>query len=328
MLVFLLTVTEVYAAEPARRTAPDEQGEIVLRTDVLGAPLTLQASLRFGGALYSLNWRGQEYLNAWDHGRELQTALSFDQFGECYNPTEAGSGHDDTGPFSSSVLRSLSYTRDTLETTTDMAFWLQPGQPYPTPCTPNSPAHEAQNHHLRDGYLLKKRVHVGHGALPNVLEYDLTITTPRDHQQAAFELITGYMPPEFALFLGYDVEQGHVMPISDGPGEQAFPVILSTLDLHHAMGIFAPDLLPANAPTGGFGRFRFVDPKAQPGPNTVKWNAAYRLSPAPAGDYRFRCYVIVGTVPEILRAMDTLYQEDAASSPRVTKLVSSALRTP
>ncbi|ELR11362.1 uncharacterized protein ACA1_134290 [Acanthamoeba castellanii str. Neff] len=44
-----------------------------------------------------------QFINAADHGRELQYAIS-NQYGECYNLTEAGSMNDGAGPTTSSVL--------------------------------------------------------------------------------------------------------------------------------------------------------------------------------------------------------------------------------
>src|SRR5881409_1199799 len=80
---------------------------IIISAMLLGDPLTIRAGARFGGAISSIVWRGQEYINRGDHGRELQMAMHFDGIGgECFNPTEAGSYQDDRSPTSTSVLRS------------------------------------------------------------------------------------------------------------------------------------------------------------------------------------------------------------------------------
>ena len=59
---------------------------------VYGSQLTISTSARLAGAIGSLTWNGIEFINQDDHGRELQSASSFDGLGECFNPTEAGSG--------------------------------------------------------------------------------------------------------------------------------------------------------------------------------------------------------------------------------------------
>jgi hypothetical protein len=63
----------------------------------------LCGSLRVAGAIDYLAWNGMQFINAADHGRELQYAIS-NQYGECYNPTEAGSQLDGSGPSTSSKL--------------------------------------------------------------------------------------------------------------------------------------------------------------------------------------------------------------------------------
>src|SRR5476651_1767094 len=67
-----------------------------ISNDVLGHRLIISCSPKFAGAIYSLNWNGKEFLNSGDHGRELQSAATFYDFGECFNPTEAGSAADAT----------------------------------------------------------------------------------------------------------------------------------------------------------------------------------------------------------------------------------------
>ena len=71
---------------------------------VLNSTLILHASARTAGAIDSLKFRGKEFVNAYDHGREWQSAVSYDGFGECLNPTEAGSAKDGTGADHSSLL--------------------------------------------------------------------------------------------------------------------------------------------------------------------------------------------------------------------------------
>jgi hypothetical protein len=43
-------------------------------------------------AIDSVVWNNVEFINQWDHGRELQMAVT-NGSGECYNPTEAGMLH-------------------------------------------------------------------------------------------------------------------------------------------------------------------------------------------------------------------------------------------
>src|SRR4051812_6231538 len=57
---------------------------------VFGLPLTISTSSQFGGAVSSLKWGDKEFINDWDHGRQLQVNAQFFNRYECYNPYEAG----------------------------------------------------------------------------------------------------------------------------------------------------------------------------------------------------------------------------------------------
>jgi hypothetical protein len=86
-----------------------------------------------------LIFRNVEFVNAFDHGREIQIGIS-DGRGECYNPTEAGSVNDGIGMGTTSKLLGVNTQDNILHTTVSLirfstnnlkgypAFWLAPGQ--------------------------------------------------------------------------------------------------------------------------------------------------------------------------------------------------------
>lgn len=268
-----------------------------------GSILTLRTSARMAGAIDSITWRGKEFINAYDHGRELQSASSFDGYGECLNPTEAGSNKDGPGPDSSSLLLQSKTRGRTLETTIEMAFWWLPGAPYPRGCGAHKDFRQAKNETVRSRDRLVKRVTLGSDG---VISYDVMFVTAEDHQSATFEAVTAYMPPEFSDFLAYDPATRIVVPLTDGPGEQKLPVILATPDHNFAMGVFSPALPQKAFPNIGYGRFRFLNNPKIANWNTVKWNAVFREAPVPRGQYHYHCDVIVGTVDDVRRALDRL----------------------
>ena len=61
------------------------------------------------------------------------------------------------------------------------------------------------------------------------------------HTQAVFEAATGYLPAEFERFWKYNPQSKSMEPLSDGPGEQRYPVVLATQNGSHAMGIYSPE---------------------------------------------------------------------------------------
>ena len=79
--------------------------------------------------------------------------------------------------------------------------------------------------------------------MPNVIQYDVSFSVPigEAHTYAQFEAVTGYMPAEFSRFLKYNATTKTLEALTDGPGEQAWPVVLATDSGSHAMGIFSPD---------------------------------------------------------------------------------------
>jgi hypothetical protein len=297
------------AGEP-QRPAALPSGDSVIRAEAGSSEIVIATTDRLAGAIHSLRWNGREFIDSFDHGRQLQSAGGFDCarpgefWAECFNPTEAGSRADGTGNKSSSRLLNLHTSGTELRTTTQMAFWLAPGE--------KSSGRPALNDRILSQHILSKRVRIGHGNLPHVIEYDVTFTVPRGerHTHAQFEALTGYMPAEFSRFWKLLPGTGDLAALDDGPGEQSRPVIFATETGSHAMGVFSPDQPSRGWETAGYGRFRF------PAEKVVKWNCVFRVRDpggiAPA-DYRYRLFVAVGTRDDVRHALATLAEE---SSPR------------
>ncbi len=282
--------------------APD--GNSTIRGKAGASEIVISTSARFAGAIHSLTWGGREFIDTVDHGRELQSASNLDLGtpirNETYNPTEAGSQRDGAKLTTSSKLLKLRAEGNTLETSSLMAFWLAPDE--------TSGGQPAKNTTVLSKHGLTKKVKIGYRDLPNVISYDVTFSLPvgEHHTHAVFEALTGYMPPEFALFQQFNPKSGELEPLSDGPGEVPMPVVLSFTDGSHAMGIYAPPQ-PAKDTTGPtFGRFRFQAEKV------VKWNCVFRVNnPAglAPGDYSYRMFVIVGDAATVKTSFQALHRE-------------------
>lgn len=279
-------------------------GDATIRAQYAGSDIVITTTSRLAGAIDSLTWDGQEFINSTDHGRQLQSASNFDAgsrfAGETFNPTEAGSRFDGAGQTSTSRLLHLVANGNKLQTTNQMAFWLRPGD--------KSGPNPAKNKTVVSNHLLTKRVTIGYGKLRNVIQYDVTFGLPinETHKYAQFEAVTGYMPPEFSKFLTVDPASGVTKPLSDGPGEQRLPVILSTDSGSHAMGIYVPNLGDGHQAKPGYGRWRFT---AQ---EVVKWNCVFRIrnkAGVPAGDYSYRTFVVVGKLADVVASITLLHTE-------------------
>jgi hypothetical protein len=285
--------------------APAAFGDATIRAKAGGSDIVVTTAARTAGAIHSLTWGGKEFVDSFDHGRQIQSASNFDCgrafVPEVFNPTEAGSLADGRGPTSTSRLLELSASGNQLVTLSRMAFWLKPGE--------RSQGQPARNAAARSDHYLAKRVTIGYKELPHAIEYRTTFLIPAEkHTFAQFEAVTGYMPPEFGTFRAFDAATGKLKPLSDGPGEQAEPVVLSTADGGHAMGVYSPDQPSAGFEKAGYGRFRFEAEKV------VKWNCVFRLTSAtalPGGEHQFRCFVVVGTAADCAATLAALHKEFA-----------------
>lgn len=297
LLCLLLAAIPCPAAEPV-------SGDSKIRAKAGGSEIVITTTSRLAGAIHSLTWNGKEFIDSHDHGRQLQSASNLDCarkfIPEVYNPTEAGSLADGAGPKSSSLLLKLKAEKNELQTTNQMAFWLKPGQ--------KSLGNPAYNDRVLSNHIVSKRVRIGTKDLPHAIEYDVTFTLPEgeNHTYAQFEAVTGYMPKEFRKFNAFDPRTGELIAISDGPGEQALPVIFSTDDGKFAMGIYSPDQPSKGYEKAGYGRFSFEKEKV------VKWNSVFRVrneKGLPAGEYTYRNFVIVGTLDDVQKTMTALMKK-------------------
>jgi hypothetical protein len=290
------TSSLVGADAVAQANSESVPGEARIRGRGTAEKLTIRTTSRLAGAIDSLKWRGREFIDSTDHGRQLQSACSFDLgrdgefWAECYNPTEAGSRRDGAGPRSSSRLLRLEQGPDWLETRTRMAFWLRPGE--------TSAGRPALNTTELSTIELTKRVQVGWRNLPQVVDYRVTFHVPETerHSLAQFEALTGYLPAEFDTFWCFDPRRGDLAPLDDGPGEQPLPVVLATRDRSAAMGIWSGAGAQEAPLVPGYGRWRFAREQV------VKWNCVYRVRNAQmmvSGDHSFQLYVPVGTLDEV-----------------------------
>lgn len=269
------------------RTAYSAPGDMQISNMAGPWPITIKTWSHDAGAICSLTWRNKEFIDDYDHGRQLQSASSFDGDGEYFNPTEAGASHETDGinpSPSSSVLQGYWSVSNVLATQTKMAFW----NPVDGQVTSN--------------HIFNKQVTIGVHGLAHVIEYSTQYTLPSDEQHfhGVFEVVTGYMPGEFSSFWTYDVTNDVLSPLDDGPGEQHLPVVFSTPDEGWAMGVYSPNSPQPDWPSVGYGRFRFQSQ------GVVKWNNVFRFN-NPEGVYHFRSYVIVGSLENVTTSMSQLH---------------------
>jgi hypothetical protein len=285
------------------RQTQSVSGDAVIRAAAGDSEIVVTTTSRLAGAIHSLTWNGVEFIDSVDHGRQLQSACSFDclksgeYWAECYNPTEAGSRADGAGPTSTSKLLSIHAEGNRLSTKTQMAFWLLPGE--------DSSGRPALNSKPLSDVTVTKEVILGFEDMSQVIDYRVAFEVPETehHRHAVFEALTGYMPARFEKFWGLDSSRGELVPLTDGPGEQSLPVILATKDNQYAMGVFSPDQPSNGFEHVGYGRFRFEHEQV------TKWNCVFRVSDREriaAKTYRFRMFVAIGTLEQVRSDLSSL----------------------
>ena len=264
-------------------------GDLAVEQPALGSTIRIATSSRFAGSVVSLVFRGKEFVDSADHGRELQSASSFDGFGECFNPTEAGSRDDGNKQTTSSHLVAVRTGPNYIATQDDMAFWLSPGFDYGHQCGMSPGTTHAVNKGLTGGHILDKRIELGEGGVPNVIGDHVTYTVPEAHGSGTFEAATLYSPLDFSQRLVLNFSTRKPEPTKTF-GEQENPVILATADGKYAVGLYSPAL--PQRPGLGYGTFHF--------PDTNKINCVYREAPIAAGQkFSYLCEFVVGTLDEV-----------------------------
>jgi len=293
--------------------------------------ITIKASSQFAGAISSVKFNNKEFIDSYDHGRELQSALNIIIqpnrvfIPEVYNPTEAGSSSDATKSTSTSKIITISTNNNTLTNTTQMAYWLRPGE--------TSSGNPALNTTIISNNNLSKIVSFNSN-IANTVNYNVTFTVPSKQSGESyyflqFEVLTGYMPIEFSNFSTF--QNNTLVPLSNDNGEQPYPILFSNNnDMTMGVAVNKNDNVTAANKYGGYGRFTFTNQKVQVdgGPiiknsSLVKWNFVYRIWPEQINlsngivsgntpmnesqkDYTFQLYLVIGPKSSCLSALQTL----------------------
>jgi hypothetical protein len=307
LLLLLFLASSVKILTPAV-FASGVNGNAQISGQFDGSPIVIKTTDRLAGAIDSLVWRGKEFVNSLDHGRQIQYAWTLNGNSECENPTEAGSFNDGSGPTSSSQLLSLIAENNWLTTTSYPAYWLAPGQ-----LQPGGVCGTAKNTTVVSDNLFRKTVVIGWNGLPNVIEFLAGITIPKGINSVCFEAPTGYQPADFSAFWQYNPDTGlltnvtsQVSPPNPCCQNQDLPIIIATTNGQYAIGSYLPSYSPLVKENEGRRFYGFAN---FPG-ITTKWNAIQCFySPQPARDYAIRTYVVIGTLDQVKTTIGQLHEK-------------------
>lgn len=323
-------------AQPAPAPAPGPNPPPVSGSTytIVGAgPRPIEISVdpnRFAGSVTSLKWNGVEFVNIHDHGRQIQTAIQLDGFGECNNPTEAGSSHDVKSKTSTSKLLAHSkIASNQMANSIKMAYWsyrkLTGACPKGIDSRLTSPLSNT---------VLDKRITIGAFGDNQIVSYALAINHgPRDlTQSVVYEFLTGYLNSEFKRFFFVNSQNGALNEFlaselkdisgngfppgsyqAHSPRKKPFdPIILSNPSGSHAMAAYVPPSQITSCGAGfGYAAFHFnLGGSGPKGSGTNKWNmASYESVNSKCivnGVRRYNVYIAVGTLAEVHTKLQTL----------------------
>lgn len=318
------TVIAAWLLCAATTTRAQVNGNATISGSAFGQPLTLSTSSQFAGAVSSIKWAGKEFINNWDHGRQLSPNYQFFNRFICYNPYETGSLEDGNLPTSTSKLLSLTVTgSNQLTSTTQMAWyyktfnqnpkpedycgdptlWL-PVTPYTTPLS---------------NYQVHKTVTIGYAGIPNVIEYLAEVFIPEPVLKG-INNPTAVLNYDFSTVRSYDVVSKDYRNIRSPGGEDDRIKVVSTADGNYAMGWYAPELLQPYDGVGSVNWWFVVPPNpfypdpnnpSQPDPNFACVHVGsinrYDSFNGPGWHPQDRAYLVIGNLDQVKTSLASLH---------------------
>ena len=221
-------------------------GNATISGSAFGQPLTVSTSTQYGGAVSSIRWGDKEYINNWDHGRQLGPSSYFFNRFECYNPYETGTKEDGNGPTSSSRLLAMQASGNRLESRTQMSWYLSSRETRPgygdlcgdpkfwLPVPPyTGPLSE---------YRVHKIVTIGFAGMPNVIEFLSELYIPERVLKGSNQIVA-VTPYDFRAIWSYDVVSKDYRTIRGRGGEDDNIKVAATPDGSYALGFYSPEIL-------------------------------------------------------------------------------------
>jgi hypothetical protein len=270
--------------------------------------MAIAISARDGGAVCSLVHDGQELVNDHDHGRQLQYAWIYNDLGEPYNPTEAGSDLDQTKPTSTTKVLDVRSTATSLTTVCQPAYWFTPGR---HPGTVNTAPVTKD--------VLTKTITLGHQGDRRVAVLDARVAVAAEPTGPAvtglrIEAPTIYAHAVLSDHRIVDVRTGEETPVPPPKGMSKDQMntrinrvpepwrvpLLSSTDGRHALALYTPRAQDY------WGAFTWDVPSNDPTNACTKLTLFFK-HPAQAGKtYDYRTFLVVGTTAQVKESLRAL----------------------
>jgi hypothetical protein len=213
-----------------------------IKSKIDGIDFSVSTSARYGSAINSLIYNGKEFVDNYDHGRQIQSSIRFDGYGECNNPTEAGSHNDFNGAISSSQIINSWVNEAQIFASSFMANWLKPGQS--SPYCLNGKAGSAINSSVVSNVRLDKTISINSKNIPGVIEYNAKFIVPDYHKVISINAPDVYLTKDFSSMYYYVYQTNSL--IKRGYNRGLLPPIFATADGKYALAMYSPQVLPEN----------------------------------------------------------------------------------
>ena len=276
-----------------------------------GGGITVSSNNVAGGSVWSWVWNGIEFVDHWDYGREMQSAVLWfandNPNTTPYNPTEAGAY---SPPSVAPALRQGSPMVESYNT-----GLTQTTRSVPLDFDPTHWGGDAAHPVIYNTMTIGKDVTLDFNGMGNVAQYVTSVSTDTPITAAEIEMPTTYLPQTFGQFHQYDA-QSQTLETAPVPGQPncSLPnagyryhpasgyggLIISNADQSAAMGVYG-----RSVDNGGdvqdyvFYDFRNCS-------QTSKWSA-FREMNLPAGETHLKVWIVTGTLSDVESKMHQLY---------------------
>jgi hypothetical protein len=286
--------------------------------------VTIESNAVAGGSLWRWTWNGLQFVNGHDYGREIQSALFYENGSILYNPTEAGDEY--TGPsYSNEEKHGSPLVQFTNSGTTQMTRGV------PLEYIPSyfggGVNHPVIYNDIRE---MGKNITLNYNNMGPVARYDTRWYLPGPLSTANnpfIEIPTGYLRGMFNRYYTYDAVPGSLGTLTEVFPGQCDPynpinfqtnyggVIISDATGAYAMGVYGVH----NSVGGPVTRFQLFDFVCGGGNgsgdyNTSKWSAMYYHLPLPAGYIQTTTWIASGSLAQVRQAMHDLYMTGPSSN--------------
>jgi hypothetical protein len=267
--------------------------------------VTIQSNKVAGGAIWTWTWNGKEFVNDWDHGRQIQSALTWYDLGKKWNPTEAGDtyGNNPVARRHGSPWAIFQNNSSAQQQTQSVPLeWL--------PWQVSGGGDDCVVAYM--SMRLGKQIDLNFNGMGPVVKYQTQIYTDVATSGATtVEAPTGYLNYEFHRYWSYDATSTTLKETTNmdfTPASGYGGVIISDSTTNYAMGCYGA----LTSQGGSFTKFQLMSFPGGGGTGqydqaTSKWNAVWTGTPLPAGWSYFNAWVMTGTTEQVRQYMRTLY---------------------